>query len=132
MSSMLVVAQPFHSSACIHLLWFSTSLVSSSLGRREGLCYYVSVPDRFAAPRVAAITVVALELIAVELVDYVPLYSRAFSRVTLGLVNGMMETSLPSPSCQNGESTAVHRAPPHGHTHGPSSSSHHQNPSHLG
>ena len=67
----------------------------------------MSVPERFAAPRVAAITVVALELIAVELVDYVPLYSRAFSRVTLGLVNGMTETSLLPPSCRNGESTAA-------------------------
>ena len=90
------------------------------------------VPERVTALRVAAIAVVALELVAVELVNRIPPSSHVFGRVTLGLVNGMMETSLPSPSCQNGESTAVHRAPPRGHARGPSSLSHHQNNSHLG
>ena len=92
----------------------------------------MSMPKRFAAPRASAIAVVALELVAVELVDHVPLYSHTFGRVTLGLANGMMETSLPSPSYQNMESTAVLRAPPCGHARGQSSPSHHWNPIHLG
>ena len=78
----------------------------------------MSVPERFAAPHAAAITIVALELVAVELVDRVPLYSCAFGRVTLGLANGMMETSLPSPSYQNRKSTTVLRAPPPRHALG--------------
>ena len=73
------------------------------------------VLERVDAPRVAAIAVVALELIAVELVNRIPPSSYIFGRATLGLVNSMIETSLPLPSCQNGESTAVHRAPPRGH-----------------
>ena len=83
------------------------------------------VLERVDAPRVAAIAVVALELIAVELVDCVPLYSRAFGRVTLGLANGMVETSLLLPSHCNGDSTTVLRASPRGHACGQSSSSHH-------
>ena len=83
------------------------------------------VPERVAAPRAAAIAIVALELVAVELVNRIPPSSRVFGRVTLGLVNGMTEAFLPPPSCQNGESTAVHRASPHSHARGPSSPSHH-------
>ena len=90
------------------------------------------VPERFAAVRATAIAVVAQKLVAVELVDCVPLYSHTFGRVTLGLANGMMETSVPSPYCQNGESTTVLCAPPRRHAHGQSSPSHHRNPSHLG
>ena len=92
----------------------------------------MSVPEWVAALRMAAIAIVALELIAVELVDRIPPSSRVFGRVTLGLVNGMTETSLSLPSRRNGESIAVHRASPRGHTRGPSLLSHHWNPRHLG
>ena len=92
----------------------------------------MSVPERFAAPRAAAIAVVARKVVAVELVDRVPLYYRTFGRVTLGLAIGMMEISLLSPSHRNRESTAVLRASPRGHIRGQSSPSHHRNPSHLG
>ena len=92
----------------------------------------MSVPEQFATLCVTAIAIVARKLIAVELVDRVPLYSHAFSRVALGLANDMMETSIPWPSRRNGESTAVLRVPPCGHARGQSSLSHHQNPSHLG
>ena len=78
----------------------------------------MSMLKQFAAPRAAAIAVVALEVVAIELVDYVPLYSRTFGRVTLGLANRMMETSLQSPSHRNGENTAVLRAPLRGHACG--------------
>ena len=84
------------------------------------------------ALRAAAIAVVALKLVAIALVNRIPMSSHIFGRVTLSLVNGMRETSLPPPSRQNGESTAMHRASLRGHASGPSSSSHHQNPSHLG
>ena len=57
------------------------------------------VPEQVTAPRVAAIAVVALELVFIELVNRIPPSSGVFGRVTLGLVNGMIETSLPSPSC---------------------------------
>ena len=90
------------------------------------------VPEWFTALWAATIAVVALELVAIVLVDCVPLYSHAFSRVTLGLANSMMETSLLSPSRRDRESTAVLRAPPHGRARGQSSPSHHRNPSHLG
>ena len=92
----------------------------------------MSVLEWFAAPCADAIAVVALELVVAELVDRVPLHSYAFGRVTLGLANGMVETSLPSPSHRNGESTAVLCALPRGHARGRSSPSHHRNPSHLG
>ena len=92
----------------------------------------MSVLERFATPRATTIAVVALELVAVELVEHVPLSSHTFGMVTLGLDNGMMQTSLPLPSHQNRESTAVLRASPHGHAHGQSSPSHHRNPSDLG
>jgi len=92
----------------------------------------VSVLERVTALRAAAIAIVALELIAVELVDRIPPSSRVFGRVILGLVNGMTKTSLLPPSCQNGESIAVHRALLSGHACGPSLPSHHRNPSHLG
>ena len=49
--------------------------------------------ERVAAPRVATIAVMALELIAIELINHIPPSSCIFGRVTLGLVNGMMETS---------------------------------------
>ena len=58
----------------------------------------MSVLERFVAPCAAAIAIMVLELIAVELVDHVPPSSSILGRVTLGLVIGMMETSLPSPS----------------------------------
>ena len=90
------------------------------------------MPKWVDALRTAAIAIVALELVAVELVDRVPLHSYAFGRVTLGLADGMVETSLPSPSHWNGESTAVLCALPRGHARGRSSPSHHRNPSHLG
>ena len=61
----------------------------------------------------AAIAIVAWKLVAVELVDHVPLYSHTFGGVTLGLANGMMETSLLSPSHWNGESTTMLRAGMH-------------------
>ena len=51
------------------------------------------VPKRVAAPRATAVANVAFELIAVELVNHIPPSSCIFGRVTLGLVNGMMETS---------------------------------------
>ena len=51
------------------------------------------VPEQVTAPRVAAIAVVALELVVAELVNRIPPSSCIFGRVTLGLVNGMMETS---------------------------------------
>ena len=59
----------------------------------------MSVPEWVAALRVAPIAIVALKLIAVTLVNRIPLSSRVFGWVTLGLVNGMMETSLLPPSC---------------------------------
>ena len=90
------------------------------------------VPEQVAAPRVATIAVVALKLVAVELVNRIPPSSSVIGRVTLDLVNGMTETSLPPPSCRNGENTAMLRAPPRDHERGPSSLSHHQNPCHLG
>jgi len=55
----------------------------------------VLVLEWFAALRASTIVVVALELIAIELVNRVPLPSHVFSRVTLGIVISMMETSLP-------------------------------------
>ena len=57
------------------------------------------VLEQFIALRATAIAIMAQKLVAVEPVDRVPLYSRAFSRVTLGLANSMMETSIPWPSC---------------------------------
>ena len=92
----------------------------------------MSVLEWVAALRATAIAIMALQLIAVKLVGRIPPSSCVFGRVTLGLVNGMMETSLPSPSHRDGESTAVHRAPLRGHARGPSSPLHHRNPSHLG
>jgi len=68
----------------------------------------VSVPEWVTALCVAAIAIVALKLIVVALVNRIPPSSHVFGRVTLGLVNGMTETSLPPPSCWNGESTAMH------------------------
>ena len=54
----------------------------------------------------------ALKPIVVALVNRIPPSSSIFGRVTLGLVNGMTETSLLPPSCWNGESTVMHRASP--------------------
>ena len=67
----------------------------------------MSVLEQVAALCASAITVVALVLIAVELVNRIPPSSRIFSTVTQGLVNGMMETSLPLPSHRDDESTAA-------------------------
>ena len=68
----------------------------------------MSVPEWVAALRAAAIAVVALKFVAVALVNHIPPSSHILSRVTLGLVNVMTETSLLPPSCRNGKSTAVH------------------------
>ena len=75
----------------------------------------MSVPEWVTALRVTAIAIVALELVTTELVNRIHPSSQIFDRVTLGLVNGIMETSLPPPSRSDGESTAVHRVPPCGH-----------------
>ena len=74
--------------------------------------------ERVAAPRVPAMAAVALELAAVELVHRLPPFSRALGRVTLGLASGMTETNLSPPFSQNSMSTAMLRAPPHGHARG--------------
>ena len=58
---------------------------------------------------------VALELAVTELVHRLPLFSRILGQVTLDLGNGMMETHLLPPFSRNSVSTAVLRAPPHGH-----------------
>ena len=57
----------------------------------------------------------ALELAVAELVHRLPPFSHVLGQVTLDLASGMVETHLSPPSSQNSESTAVLRAPPHGH-----------------
>jgi len=61
---------------------------------------------------------VALELAAAELVHRLPPFSRVLGRVTLDIASGMMETHILPPSSRNSESTAMLRAPPHGHARG--------------
>ena len=61
---------------------------------------------------------VALDLAAVELVHRLPPFSHVLGRVTLELDSGMTNTHHLPPSSQNSESTAMLRAPLHGHARG--------------
>ena len=76
------------------------------------------MPERVAAPRAVTMAVVALELTATELVHHLLPFSHALGQVTLDLANGMTETHLSPLSSQNSVSTAVLRAPLHGHACG--------------
>ena len=69
-------------------------------------------------PPASAMAAVALELAAAELVHRLPPFSHALGQVTLDLTSGMTNTHLSPLSSRNSVSTALLRAPPHGHARG--------------